>query len=1701
MATTDNNGNNNLENPSDEHLDKISVPEADMSPEREEAREAVKDTLHMAPPEFLDNGAFARMEADLFKGLNFSKEEVTKAVKDAMAPLVPASILEKYPADMSLQQFLRNYIFVQPAKEKELEGQPDAKIDYEVYRQRMSFVQDYLRYNVITVEAQPSPDGSNNNKISAICAANTFYNLNLSQLSAMGYTKEKHGDLFALPAPIILYKETANVESHLAPGINRQGVADATLKEDIKVPFRVQSLILDDKGMQGLHHRQVMEVAAVNPKQHENIGIKLKDFGNLEDLLPDDAKAVVLPTDENDPAKVADAAKQNSYLKYAPETLEYYIKLKKAARDANAWLQDPAEGDKRRLLLESHILENQAQKLATEITNHVADGKGAFAKLNPALATAITDILEGKEPVDKFLNRDHRAHVEAMQKVLQKMEGHATPEPSLFEKASSKDFMELSVDGTADASVRDLSDKLYASVNYMEKAKTVWADKYDAAKEVLSVNAQTGQIPQDLPEDVVKNAKEFVEVAQRDPHKVYQALGEIRDLYNGDRRKLMGNVAPEAFEEGNSGTVQELIKLILAQPEATRFDHASYSADLKTAVRDFGLLRPSAPWQKDQAVFEATIKTLLHFEQTRMLMADVRDKFCEPDTTLDELADRNMDPGLLKFDRLLTPEEQKRFAKSAEEYLKKAPENSGNKKMDAIRSRIEEELERIREQIHAEESKQEAERDEARLRELREKEAALEVLKKRMGVGHLSMALLEKVIESANTSGDAGLKFDDKIEKAFRTLVQQSVLEEAEEFSRELLNGEQKDPNALENKENFLKNNGHEHDEELAKYLNNEGTRNVQDALYQLANGDKKFSSLQDAQNFLDNYWHKLREQYPNLPKKVPLAAGNWFSIYGPPDISTKQQKKSKEKKEGEPRLFYAEIVRATNEGVQMGVSSGTIGTLPLEHMVYHILNSVVTGKPKVQVKWLHDNSGKGQNVINSRAQVEESSSLGKNSFDIGNILKVGTDTFGKVKGYGARHGRSGVKISYTVKDKNGKEEEKEDFVSYVQLYLMDKFPLNTKSKLTVVHGDPHEKAHRRTSKFNMISMAGLFEIGKTMFDYKKHQLEEWKELRHKYEALYWFDEHGHNLWNKHTIWTKLKGEIEGLEEKSSESYRKELEAMQSSQLTEEIPKRMAHFDKLDLNIPSSGNKLTDFWAGIAPGVEDPMFIERAKFKALMLFMVEKFGNLYPLGVGSPPDPKFKPGWWIEKLQGTAYENDLAKVHADGNKGPDTGAAEIWQVVGLLRARRHLYGDNFATKIENGYESGKEKQQKKKEGEMSLMQNSAQVREQLGSWLKKGDYASIVTGFRKMGEKGVSSAEMFNMFLFFYTEITKDANGKHHIPPTKVSNEELKGLSTKMFQQTPDLYFFLLKAPDGIENLDKFLNKLDPEWYNYEWEFDSKNVPQVKNSSKGEKLWKAFGLMDGDFRLLNGYADAMKSEDTKVNNYVSYVQKIQVPTPQGFIVADDDVMMWTRNPLLYFNPTVLRNFVYINIDAGGFKLKDHAGQYFEALLNQLGELNKASPDQVPTQDKEAFLNLFKTHMYKEIYSHFNFKTNADKGGQVRFPGPASDNITDDNENEANKRDWFMMTYYDRLKSLGFGVNECAMIAHGVKSEQEQKEKGTPRYVESDDKINYRDKRKYLVREMLLTSVATNDDTSKDYVPVGGRERQRYDDDAAAAAGA
>lgn len=1381
-----------------------------------------------------------------------------------------------------------------------------------------------------------------------------------------------------LEEPIILMATTTET----VRGVEAPEVAGAIAYEDApdrSVPYLVHNFQLSSDAVQQLYTRQFIDQLAHTPGAKEHLGLRSSD------LLNGLRRSKLLPTEVFDPTL-------DTNPDITPEKRAYYQMLRDAVLQTEAWLGDATLGQKRKDYLQGRMQENLLGRLADP--RIIQDA---------SLLATFEGILRGEE---KYRNAEKRKQLETLQQILQPYFARTTPEVT-FENNPAYDDL-LKIDGHNPTLRDDLLERtknFYEVLNRLPERHTLGGYTVDAAQKFLDIDAETDDVPETLSDKDFDDFKDYIAIVRTtEPH--FTALVEgVRDAIFAHKKDLK-NLVQEDVLRGERSPDTDIVENAFAHILSKRF----VFGDLDTAVQDqlqqAKIFRGTA-WTTDPAVLEESLRGVISLRQHLRALEDMHSHIGTSTDSFTAFLQPSIPESAYDFSKVLTTEEEGQIEKALEAYHASSSAEGTNWQWiaakDALQARID-----------AEENALAKATDEHKKEAIQKRLDALRILEQRMAEeGHLTL----KGLEDVQSHPDGDLHMNADTEEAFRNLIHEGILHSAEAHAEmDFLDSTQQLLTPEELNEIYSYEQEGEH-AVLREHVANSPRERIVDFLEQLSSGAKRFTSVLDAQAELNAMYKLLREINPSLPdisKGMRIGEGVWVQIQGTKSVPAKPARRGQKAQEAttEKVDFFKNIVGASvAEGVTFG---GEVGSLPLEQYVYHLINGAFDPAAKFSITWRHDNV---QDPVTNLEQLKEKNlGLDETSLAKGAVISRGGERYGKVIKPDARHqGLKGVWISYDVEEegkegKNKKTKKFKEFISYTELYLMKAH--GGKDSITAQGYDTEDFDAAGESGVKMISLSGLLLVGKSIFTHRQDQVKKWREMRRTLEALYLFP-------TESSLWVHMQNEMEAKEADIAKGYKTSLENLQSDQLEEFFVKEFARFDKLNLNQVSTGNTITYSMN------QKPIFVERAEFKALMIFILEKYGNLYPFEKLA----KYRQEqWWLKKIGGTKEEIDRGFQFAEKNKGTVDGKSEIWRVAGLARARRNLYGDTFAHQIEDAHGKGKSNAKSSKEAAASLTQNTGQMKDLLTGYLKNRDWSGIEVVFNKLVMKDVPSEQVFNMFLFLYSEITKQKDGSHGLPP-HVTFEELKNVAGAVFPQSPELYFFFLKVEGNVRALDKFLFDVDNNVFNYEWREEGGVLTPYSKGKKSD-MWKAFTMegskkSQGDYRLLNGYQKAIASGDMD-SNYVTYLQKINQPLP-SLKPSEQDVKMWCRSPLLYINNAVVSELLYKQINPSGFTRGFHSYNYMEALLENIEDLKTSTT--INDFDKQAYLNRLKRIIYEELYAQFHFeeqRSYSNNAGGTVGTGMISD--TQFGGDKIKRRDGFMRNYYSRLKSLGFTVQKCAEAA-------------------------------------------------------------------------
>lgn len=1608
-------------------------------PRAQELFNETRDKLHerlTTPRLNLDDGFyFKALEDQLWANFpEFPRPLLEKGLKEALLRIMNPSGALAINAATPIGDLLRDYVFHQPG----MTPSP------EVVVKRLRFLQEYFIRNVYCIYVQEGHEEEAKKAASAMFLQRKLNSGAYREGFGTASKKEEKDkatydsvaeiltpDLtdgiaadvpFYPEEPILIIQTTPDkVDSSLRPSNLSKDTSD------VRVPFIINNYRLNDSAVQQLYARQFIEQIAHAPGVREYLGLSVDKLLDGNITLPLEVMEVAL--NEDDP----DADTKNATLGLTDDTLAYYKELKRAHKQVQTWLDpETPEGVKRRAYLQEYLTTKQIR---------VMSDLNLFAQTDAELGNAVTSILAGEE---KYRNIAKRNELRRLQPRLRELlEQTAVPE-SLRTRTDTHDiivkdagdpvahdaFLEL-VDALYDEGVQKLPRLVMAGI----------ADPRMAAVEKLAwLDLENEHIPEDVTEDDLENVKLFYEETVVSRQSVEQLIDKTGEGLDEHKAKLRGALKNEVLQGDMVSGVMKVLALY-DDAAAVGFDFNALLYSQRKELRDLDIWNNTL-WESDPAYFRHIMQHLMQFRQYSILLDDIHSHFGKRGTE-----PRSLLAGgdVLDMDKVCDYEDGKFFDSVIANYDNTSNLTRDDWQIHAVKEMLQSKIDEVQKRID--------DAGENPVADDLQKRHELLCLQKQIEGGQLTLEDLHHLDGLA----DPELVPDDDTKGALQRLVNRGIVSTAEQHA----NMELEDMDAIDPAEmNAIYGNLAEGDNaSLHEHISHSPREEVINFLEGILSKRITFKSTEKAQDEMNRVYRLAMQASngvaPEMPK-MRIGADAWYKINSMQVTNPKRKKGEPE--QTKPVDFFACITDANASGVRL---NGRVGRLSLEEFVFHVVNAAFEPSSKFKITWVHDNT---TDPVTTVEELEAANvGLGRDNLGAGSVLELGGERWGEVIEPGFYNHQYGVWIQYDKKiatEKGKKPGKALDFVTYTELYLMKKFA-DSKTIFNAQGYDPRRPAEEGyEDPFRLRSIAGLWIVGKSIFNYKKNQVEKWGKMRKTLEALYWFRHDGKNIWNKGSLWVAQQNEMEHMENDIAKSYKTKLENLQHDQLEEKILKEMQRFDKLDLNQVSSGNSMSDLLG------ETPIFVHRAEFKTLMLFVLEHFGNLYPFEHLAPYRQR---QYWLNKISGNKDENQRGFDFALKNKGPSDGLAEVYQVAGIARARINLYGDTYAQQIESAYTKGQSAAKSAKQAELDLKQTGGQIKAQLILALKNRDWAGIEVIFGKLAQKMLEPREMFNFFLFMYTEITKYEGGKHALPP-HIPYEELKNLAGAVFPKAPELYFFLAKGEGNVRLLDNFLLQADSNVFKYEWDEDSM-TPKFKG--KVAEIYKAFTLTGGDYRMLEGYAAAMNSKPPAYdNNYVSSIQKTEIPS-LDLNLGDHDPHMWDRSPLLRFNRFTLEHLVARHMTPSGLD-NEHSKNYMESLLKNIEELYNSSLNAV---DKKAFMDMIRRAFYSQIYNKFDFKDDTARysSEDPRYK-ELRGKISDRYPEKAGQRDSFMKTYYAWLRKIGLSVQECAVASD---SDAQFLEYGDPKA----ELFREKTRKEYLVWNVSNESTSNNVEDAFNYAQV------------------
>lgn len=1512
---------------------------------------------------------FGTLEDQLFVHYaEFPRDALAQGLCTALRPLVSALVGTAVPDTTPLDTLLRMYVFHQAPR-----SHPS------IFLRRMLFVREYLLQNVTCLhiqkgfeeEARRSALMYHLQRLSkARTGANFAHDHNV-------LSKEFGGDgnsiPFILDAPIFVEQvQDTPVETYTI-GTDEQGNT-APIKQ--QRTYNISEYQFNDQAMEQLSIRQFVDVLA---NKHQEIlgslGLGAEFFADPLGSLPADIRQVTLPEEPG-------AAEKNAQLGLSPEKIAYAIEVLRAARAFEAYMRDPAHGTERQEFL-THL---RAMRQAKGMLD-----AGEFAAVDPQLATDVQSILDG---TDTHRTQALRRRLTELKTKLGHLVVNTTTYTSPLDATLLQPLMSYAtgIDVPHRAMqnrIRTVYDDNLQKLPRLLAATGPQQELVQALETLRTLDVETADLPGDFPLDLFEKVKIFAEEVAVRQEDILEALNDSMQALRTHRAELQSTIRSEVLQGGfevEAAKALEIFRDIQGRAPATPKYTWKDGRDLeKTGIFI------SKPWEIHADEADRILSHLTLFTQEYTFLKEAYRHLGGSADAQDMLKIPTFTQENIPFTGMVTKDALIPLEGAAEDYAQTAAP-TGYWQKAALRTRIEAAIAQLQQGSGTDQTAAEANQT---------KIDALQTLLQRLDQGHFTL----EDVEVLASHTDPALTLTTDLADQLRLLVRSGILATAQErallelrHAKTLSAAEQK---ALDDEDRET------HRDHFVQERMEEGPREeVQEFLERLSNGTLHFTSVEDAQKQLNEMYAKVAARNNLPPIEHRLGRDAWYEMDVTAQIpDPKDPTKSTEEKH--------KMLLAINSASMAGIRfAGSRQRMSLEQFVYHVVHGVFNKNAKARMTWKHDNQ---KDPVRTLKELNKKNiAVNEKNLSEGSLLQNGKEYLGKVLRHGSLgkgpFAQQGVYLQgeATKDPKTGKTKRgKTNFISYTELYIhRDTISAQTHDADSI-RGGAREGGHPR------MSLMTMFHVGKGIFTHKKEEVEKWDKMRKTLEALYFYKHDGKNVWDNASLWSNQQNEMERMEGEISKGYRSKLENLQSDQMEAKILEEMERFEHIDLNQVSSGNKFTDLMG------EEPIFVKRAEFKALLLFVLENYGNLYPFeSLANKRGERF----WLKKIKGSAVENERGYNFAIKNKGNADGLAEIYQISGIARARINLYGDTYAKQVEDAYSKGQGVAKSKKIAELDLKQTGGQIKAQLIQELKDRNWAGIQVTFNKLVQKEVNQEELFNMFLFLYIEITKYGN-KHGLPP-HIPYEELKDIAGAVFPGSPELYFFLLKGEENVRMLERFLTKVDPDFYNYEMKEEGGKFKMYRQDGKPSEIHKAF-LLDGDYQLLENYHEATTSTvDGAINmNYISCLQKTNI-NPPTLHLSDHDAKMWSRSPLLYTNEYVLQNMITSHITGSGLD-NGHSRNYMDALIASLDNMQKNTPPHL-RKDMEAFLNRMRRIFYDKVYVGFSFKDTLESNSA--YGNRKSGIITDVPTEKSERRNGFMKAYYDRLRAVGLSVQDCARAA-------------------------------------------------------------------------
>ena len=1229
-------------------LDALNSLQENMSPEAQDllsnltgqlnndALEAARLNPHRL--DLQDSLYFDALEDQLFENYaEFPRAEISRGIAETLKPLLEALTGTTIPEATPIDQLLRMYVF----------HRAPANATARDYMRRMQFLREYLLQNLYCVQVQRGHEQE------AITALEILHAERLARAGgAQNYAHANNViravftgaglDLpFVLDKPVVIQQVSDEPVEVDVIDQNEQGRAERKKK---KRPYAVSEYQLNDRAMDQLYIRQYIDLLA---NEHQTVSSHLgmsqeKLFGPFK-YLPEDARNVSLPG-------TADADAKNAALGLSPEKLAYALELRTAAEALHQYMQDPNHGAARVAYIKNYLEMKQAKSL---------DASDAFSNVDTELGQDVRAILAGN---DRYRHKALRTRLAQLKSKYVRLLNVREDFQSPLQDPLLKPVMDIS----AGIDVPHLAMQKRIAVIYQDNlqklSKVLRGGKHDVLVQALEklekLDVDAANLPADFSLDDFEKVKTFVEEVAIDEQEVLDNLNESLKHLRMRGRLLTKHVRSEVLLGEFEVEVHDALAVyrdVCSRPAPTP-PASKYLWSDGNKLKKLNIFL-GEPWQTSDADTDELLQNLTLFAQEYVFLKDAYSTFSQDGLplnlqTMQEFTSENLSWKHLPAKRSLHELE------GAQADYDATAVPTGDWQLSAIRTRIDELIQDLESQA-GNAANAAAQAGTPTTNPHQDKIAALKKLREQLTAGHFAL----EDINHFQSLTDPTLSFSADLAEHARRLARRGIIETAEARARfELDHQTPLSPEEIASIDH--KNDQKTEEQLLEKRLENGPKEQLHDFLERLAGKTLRFHSVADAQKQL-NDMYALAARVNNLPPiDHRLGKDVWYEMYAKVPVPDPTGKKGEMKEQEQTELLAISTVSTA------GISFvGASERVSLEQFIYHIINTAAGEAKAVKMTWKHDNQ---KTPIRKLKDLDEAKApVHSGNLEKGSLLQEGGKPLGKVlkhasigKGADRQHGVI-LEVEKTA-DKNPKKKgglrlfaDKRNvrFMSFTEMYIKRDSLSAQSYDVDSVKGGADEGGHPR------ISLMTMFAVGKGIFTHKKEEIEKWGKMRKTLEALYFYKHDGKQVFNNASLWSKQQNEMESMENEIAKSYKAKLENLQSDQMEEKIREEMQRFKNININQVTSGNALTDMMG------QEPIFVKRAEFKALLIFVLEHFGNLYPFeSLANQRGDQF----WLSKIKGSAAENERGYKFAIKNKGKSDGLAEVHQISGIARARINL---------------------------------------------------------------------------------------------------------------------------------------------------------------------------------------------------------------------------------------------------------------------------------------------------------------------------------------------------------------------------------------------------------------------------------------------